>query len=89
MTLQGSVTKMPFNILHNHLQPKYLNLYPLADLLPILQGHCPKYVHATIPEKVKLKVLVTQSGVQLFAILWTVARQAPLSMETSRQGYLH
>ena len=39
--------------------PKYLNLYPLADLLPILQGHCPKYVHATVPEKVK--VLVTQS----------------------------
>ena len=27
------------------------------------------------------------SRVQLFATLWTVARQAPLSMEFSRQEY--
>ena len=28
------------------------------------------------------------SGVRLFVILWTVARQAPLSMGFSRQEYL-
>ena len=34
----------------------------------------------------KVKVLVTQSF-QLFVTPWTVARQAPLSMEFSRQEY--
>ena len=35
---------------------------------------------------IHLCVLVT-SCVRLFATLWTVARQAPLSMEFSRQEY--
>ena len=34
-----------------------------------------------------LCVLSHFSHVQLFAILWTVARQAPLSVEFSRQEY--
>ena len=36
--------------------------------------------------KVKVKVL---SHVRLFAIPWTVAHQAPPSMEFSRQEYWH
>ena len=32
-------------------------------------------------------VVESLSGVQLFATLWTVARQAPLSMGFSRQEY--
>ena len=36
--------------------------------------------------KVKIKVLVT-SHVQLFVTPWTIAHQAPLSMEFSRQEY--
>ena len=35
---------------------------------------------------VKVKMVVTKS-VRLFATLWTVAHQAPLSMEFSRQEY--
>jgi len=34
-----------------------------------------------------MKVLVTLSHVQIFAISWTVAHQAPLPMEFSRQEY--
>ena len=37
--------------------------------------------------KEKMKVLVTLSHVQIFAISWTVAHQAPLPMEFSRQEY--
>ena len=40
----------------------------------------------TIPRQVKVKMLVAQS-VQLFVTPWTVVRQAPLSMESSRQEY--
>ena len=36
------------------------------------------------PNKVKVKLL---SRVRLFATLWTVAHQAPLSMGFFRQGY--
>ena len=35
----------------------------------------------------KVKVLVAQLCVQLFVTPWTVACQAPLSMEFSRQEY--
>ena len=34
-----------------------------------------------------MKVLVTLNRVQIFAISWTVAHQAPLPMEFSRQEY--
>ena len=34
-----------------------------------------------------MKVLVTLSPVQIFAISWTVAHQAPLPMEFSSQEY--
>ena len=37
--------------------------------------------------KPKATVLGTLSHVRLFLTLWTVARQAPLSMEFSRQEY--
>ena len=41
------------------------------------------------PEKLLLLLLLSRfSRVQLFATLWTVARQAPLSMGFSRQEYL-
>ena len=40
----------------------------------------------TIPRQVKVKTLVAQS-VRLSATLWTVVRQAPLSVESSRQKY--
>ena len=44
---------------------------------------CP---YALLPFKAKLEKCVL-SYVQLFATLWTVARQAPLSMQFSRQEY--
>ena len=37
--------------------------------------------------KEKMKVLIVQLCVQLFGTPWTVAHQAPLSMEFSRQEY--
>ena len=39
------------------------------------------------PPNINLKVKVLLSHVQLFVTPWTVARQAPLSMELSRQEH--
>ena len=39
------------------------------------------------PQNINLKVKVLLSHVQLFVTPWTVARQAPLSMELSRQEH--
>ena len=41
---------------------------------------------SNLPEK-KPIIAVVLSRVRLFVILWTVAHQAPLSMEFSRQEY--
>ena len=41
----------------------------------------------TVPSNLDLVVLSHFSRVQLFAVLWTVACQAPLSMGLSRQEY--
>ena len=59
-----------------------------------IKGYCPKEIiemkYKAIPMKMPLCVWVcvsvcTLSHVQLFATLWTVACQAPLSMAFSRQ----
>ena len=61
-----------------------------------IKGYCPKEIiemkYKAIPMKMPLCVWVcvsvcTLSHVQLFATLWTVACQAPLSMEFPRQEY--
>ena len=51
---------------------------------PVTSMQLFKVLGCSFPEKVKVKSL---SHVQLFATQWTVAHQAPLSMEFSRQEY--
>ena len=44
-------------------------------------------IRVTIPERSLSEQVKTLSRVQLFATLWTIAWQAPLSTEFSRQEY--
>ena len=53
-----------------------------SDMTELLHSHTHMHTHTTNTHK-----LSGFSHVQLFATPWTVARQAPLSMEFSRQEY--
>ena len=63
-------------------------LYTLKDHLYKILLHRPKRIpQLFIPCNCSCAMLSHFSHDQLFAILWTVARQAPLSMGFSRQEY--
>ena len=61
----------------------YMSQFPLGQR----EEHvCHKKAHMAEIREFEVKVLLVHL-VQLFAIPWTVAHQAPLSMEFSRQEY--
>ena len=87
-------------ILYGHLNDaRHVEIFPFSSEHQLGEASCtqllrklglkPRYASLRSPCLKIFNTLCayTLSRVQLFAILWTVAHQAPLSMEFSRQEY--